>query len=393
MKKKLCLPALGICSALAVWCFTGCGDQTAESQGGDSPNPARAVPGTEILIVADRLNQDMPNAAAWEALSEKCLALAETNPIGFIPEDFRNALGITPEGKMPDLRHMVCAVTLPKTLEAFTQIDRGKCPEGLGVYCFVGNPKINLDAVNTAVEKQFTDNLDDTVKLEKKDSWSVITAVDPDEASTIPFLAWRPIAGGVTLTLCDTRETADRAIGNTEPPAADSPLAKAFQAPSESGPWCRIVVRDVADLLNRYVDSMGRQEIMANAPFLYQVHALTVTSCYLPDGSSQLTVEANTDSASAAMQIRDMLITFKMMLRQEIAPQFSGTPYADLFSKLIDSVNCEAKENVVTLTATLTPDQAEAILDFCVTANQGALATGSSGDPFADDALYFGDYE
>ena len=85
MKKKLCLPALGICSALAVWSFTGCGDQTAESQGGDSPNPAWAVPGTEILIVADRLNQDVPNKAAWEALQKKTQALVETSGIT-IPE-------------------------------------------------------------------------------------------------------------------------------------------------------------------------------------------------------------------------------------------------------------------------------------------------------------------
>ena len=379
MKKKLCLPALGICSALAVWCFTGCGDQTAETQNNtnNNPNPAWAVPGTDILIVADRLTQEVPNQAAWEALQKKYQALAETAGVASFPEELqpllKATLGMTPEGEMPTLRHVTCAMTLPKTVTAFSLFDQDQWPEDLGLYCFVGYPEANLDEVNKAVEK--------------------LLAADPEDAKADPFCGWKSIAGGYTLILCDTQATAESAVGNTETPAADSPLAKAFQAPTEDGPWCKIVVRDVAELMNRYITSpTNRQEVMLNAPFLFQLHAITLTACYTPDGNIQLTLEANTDSEETAVLMRDQFIALKVMARQKIVPQFTGTPYAEPFTQLADSVTCEAKGTTATLTLTVTPAQAEALVDLCV-ANQAALASGPSGDPFADDEPYFGTQE
>lgn len=399
MKKKLCLPALGICSALAVWCFTGCGDQTAETQNNtnNNPNPAWAVPGTDILIVADRLTQEVPNQAAWEALQKKYQALAETAGVASFPEELqpllKATLGMTPEGEMPTLRHVTCAMTLPKTVTAFSLFDQDQWPEDLGLYCFVGYPEANLDEVNKAVEKLLADNPGEGLNLEKNGQWSVLASADPEDAKADPFCGWKSIAGGYTLILCDTQATADRAVDNTEVPAADSPLAKAFQAPSEAGPWCKLIVRDVADLMNRYVTSpTDRQEVMLNAPFLFQTHALTLTVCYNPDGNSRLTIEANADSEKTAGLMRDQLIALKMMARQMMVTQSAGAPDAEPFITLIDSVACEAKGSVATLTVTVTPAQAEALLDLCV-ATQSALASGPSGDPFADDEPYFGTYE
>ncbi len=398
MKKKLCLPALGICSALAVWCFTGCGDQTAETQNNtnNNPNPAWAVPGTEILIVADRLNQDVPNKAAWEALQKKTQALVETSGIT-IPEELqpllKATLGMTPEGKTPNLRHMTCAVTLPKTATAFSLFDQDQWPEDLGLYCFVGYPEANLDEANTAVEKLIADNPGEGLKLEKNGQWSVLASADPETAKADPFCGWKSIAGGYTFIVCDTQATADRAADNTETPAADSALTKAFQAPTETGPWAKIVIRDIADLMNRYITSpTDRQEVMLNAPFLFQIHAISLTTCYNPDGNMQLTLEANTESEETAVLMRDQFIALKVMARQMIVPQFTGTPYAEPFAQLADSVTCEATGTAATLTLTVTPAQAEALVDLCV-AYQGALANGPSGDPFADDEPYFGAQE
>lgn len=399
MKKKLRLPTLGICSALAVWCFTGCGDQTAETQNNtnNNPNPAWAVPGTDILIVADRLTQEVPNQAAWEALQKKYQALAETAGVASFPEELqpllKAAFGMTPEGEMPTLRHVTCAMTLPKTVTAFSLFDQDQWPEDLGLYCFVGYPEANLDEVNKAVEKLLADNPGEGLNLEKNGQWSVLASADPEDAKADPFCGWKSIAGGYTLILCDTQATADRAVDNTEVPAADSPLAKAFQAPSEAGPWTKIVVRDIAELMNRYITSpTDRQEVMLNAPFLFQTHALTFTGCYNSDGNIQLTVEANTDSEETAMLMRDQFIAIKVMAHQMIVPQFTGTPYAEPFAQLADSVTCEAKGSVATLTVTVTPAQAEALVDLCVS-YQGALANGPSGDPFADDEPYFGAQE
>lgn len=399
MKKKLCLPALGICSALAVWCFTGCGDQTAETQNNtnNNPNPAWAVPGTDILIVADRLTQEVPNQAAWEALQKKYQALAETAGVASFPEELqpllKATLGMTPEGEMPTLRHVTCAMTLPKTVTAFSLFDQDQWPEDLGLYCFVGYPEANLDEVNKAVEKLLADNPGEGLNLEKNGQWSVLASADPEDAKADPFCGWKSIAGGYTLILCDTQATADRAVDNTEVPAADSPLAKAFQAPSEAGPWTKIVVRDIAELMNRYITSpTDRQEVMLNVPFLFQMHAISLTTCYNPDGNMQLTLEANTESEETAVLMRDQFIALKVMARQMIVPQFTGTPYAEPFAQLADSVTCEATGTAATLTLTVTPAQAEALVDLCV-AYQGALANGPSGDPFADDEPYFGAQE
>lgn len=399
MKKKLCLPALGICSALAVWCFTGCGDQTAETQNNtnNNPNPAWAVPGTDILIVANRLTQEVPNQAAWEALQKKYQALAETAGVASFPEELqpllKAAFGMTPEGEMPTLRHVTCAMTLPKTVTAFSLFDQDQWPEDLGLYCFVGYPEANLDEVNKAVEKLLADNPGEGLNLEKNGQWSVLASADPEDAKADPFCGWKSIAGGYTLILCDTQATADRAVDNTEVPAADSPLAKAFQAPSEAGPWTKIVVRDIAELMNRYITSpTDRQEVMLNVPFLFQMHAISLTTCYNPDGNMQLTLEANTESEETAVLMRDQFIALKVMARQMIVPQFTGTPYAEPFAQLADSVTCEATGTAATLTLTVTPAQAEALVDLCV-AYQGALANGPSGDPFADDEPYFGAQE
>ena len=398
MKKKLCLPALGICSALAVWCFTGCGDQTAETQNNtnNNPNPAWAVPGTDILIVGDRLNQEIPNQAAWEKLQKKYQAIAKTSG-ATIPEELqpllKAAFGMTPEGEMPNLRHMTCAMTLPKTATAFGLFDQDQCPENLGLYCFIGYPEANLDETNKAVEKLIADAPASEIKLGKDGQWSVLTSADPESAKANPFVGWRSIEGGFTFVVSDTQATAESAVGNTETPAADSPLAKAFQAPTEVGPWCKIVVRDVAELMNRYITSpTNRQEVMLNAPFLFQLHAIALTACYTPDGNIQLTLEANTDSEETAVLMRDQFIALKVMARQKIVPQFTGTPYAEPFAQLADSVTCEAKGTTATLTLTVTPVQAEALVDLCVS-YQGALANGPSGDPFADDEPYFGAQE
>lgn len=398
MKSKLSLPTLGACAALAVWGVVGCSDEPAETQNNtnNNPNPAWAVPGTEILIVADRLNQDVPNKAAWEALQKKTQALVETSGIT-IPEELqpllKAAFGMTPEGKTPNLRHMTCAVTLPKTVTAFSLLDQAQWPADLGLYSFIGNPEANLDEANKAVEKLIADNLSNEIKLEKDGQWTVLTAVDPESAGADPFVGWKSIEGGFTFVVSDTQATADRAVGNTEAPAADSPLSKAFQAPSEAGPWSKIVVRDVADLLNRYITSpTDRQEVMLNVPFLFQMHAISLTTCYNPDGNMQLTLEANTESEETAVLMRDQFIALKMMARQMMVTQSAGAPDAEPFITLIDSVACEAKGSVATLTVTVTPAQAEALLDLCV-ATQSALASGPSGDPFADDEPYFGAQE
>mgnify|MGYP001777075240 CR=1 FL=1 len=394
MKKKLCLPTLSACAALAVWGVVGCSDEPAETQNNtnNNPNPAWAVPGTEILIVEDRLNQDVPNKAAWEALQKKTQALVETSGIT-IPEELqpllKATLGMTPEGEMPALRHMTCAVTLPDSSEAFN-VTGNACPEGLGIYCFVGYPEANIGEANKAIEKLIADNPWCEVKVGKDGDWNKLESTDSVER---PFIGWRAINGGYTVSFCETKEVADRATNNTEKPAADSALAKAFQAPTETGPWAKIVIRDVADLMNRYITSpTDRQEVMLNAPFLFQMHALTFTGCYNSDGNIQLTVEANTDSEETAMLMRDQFIAIKVMAHQMIVPQFTGTPYAEPFAQLADSVTCEATGTTATLTLTVTPAQAEALVDLCVS-YQGALANGPSGDPFADDEPYFGAQE
>ena len=358
-----------------------------------APNPAWAIPGTEILVVGDRLNQEPPNQQAWDAPQKKWMAAAK-DAGGAVPEAYqpllKAAFGMTPEGEVPDLRAVVCAVTLPQSAEAFTAFTQDIWPKELGFYYFIEHPKVDQAAADALCELAIKDKLNGQGVLKRDGAWSTLVPTDPTEAEGMPLIAWRTIAQGAAFAVCDARATADRAVDNTVVPAAGSPLAEAFRAPSAKGPWWRIVVRDVAGLATRYVSTPeGLQQLRLKAPLLLQVRTLTVTACYRPDGT-QLTVEAATDSPTDAALVRDQLTMFKVLARQMIVPKFYGTPDADLFAALIDGAVCEAKGNAATLTVTLTPTQAEAFIDLLI-ATQAALAGGASGDPFEDDTPYIGD--
>lgn len=359
-----------------------------------APAPTQAIPGTDLLFVADRLDADIPNQARWDAIEEKYADLFDAN-LDDVPDDLlpllKAAFGMTPEGEVPDLRAVVCAVTLPQSAEAFTAFTQDIWPKELGFYYFIEHPKVDQAAADALCELAIKDKLYGQAVLKRDGAWSRLVPTDPTEAEGVPLIAWRTIAQGAALAVCDARATADRAVDNTVVPAAGSPLAEAFRAPAAKGPWGRIVVRDVAGLARRYVSTPeGLQQLRLKAPLLLQVRTLVVTSCYLPDGAQQLTVEAATDSPTDAALVRDQLTLFKVLARQMIVPQFYGTPNADLFAAFIDGAVCEAKGNAATLTVTLTPTQAEAFIDLLI-ANRAALVGDASGDPFEDDTPYIGD--
>ena len=359
-----------------------------------APNPAWAIPDTEILLVADRMNQEAPNQQAWDAPQKKWMAAVKDSG-GAVPEAYQllleAAFGMTPEGEVPDLRAMVFAVTLPQSAEAFSSFTQDVWPKELGVYYFIEHPKVDQAAADALCELAIKDKLNGQAVLKRDGAWSTLVPTDPTEAEGMPLIAWRTIAQGAAFAVCDARATADRAVDNTVVPAAGSPLAEAFRAPAAKGPWSRIVVRDVAGLAKRYVSTPeGLQQLRLKAPLLLQVRTLTVTACYRPDGTKQLTVEAATDSPTDAALVRDQLTMFKVLARQMIVPQFYGTPNADLFAAFIDGAVCEAKGNAATLTVTLTPTQAEAFIDLLI-ANRAILVGDASGDPFEDDTPYIGD--
>ena len=68
-----------------------------------APNPAWAIPGTEILAVGDRLNQEPPNQQAWDAHQKKWMS-AVKDAGGAVPEAYqpllKAAFGMTPEGEV-----------------------------------------------------------------------------------------------------------------------------------------------------------------------------------------------------------------------------------------------------------------------------------------------------
>lgn len=354
-----------------------------------SPSPTRAVPETDLLILGDRLNTDIPNQARWESVQAKYESLfgVEQAPI---PAEFRPllkaALGMTPDGKIKDVQSLVISITLPKTLEAFDLLDQDQWPDNLGIYCFVEYPEVNLTGVNASINQLLADNPDSGAKLTQNGRWTALTPTDPLEAAGMPLIAWSPIDRGFAVVLCKNYADANRVAGNQTAPATGSTLADAFKAPSAQGPWGRVVIRDLSGLLDRYLtDPMERQEIMEIMPFILQMHGVVASLFYREDGTLQLAITTTTNSAAEALQAHDMLITLKVMIRQGIVPQFYGTPYADLFAGIIDSARCEAEGNAATLTLSLTPDQAEALLDFA--------AAIQAAPPAEDDEIPFEVYE
>ena len=223
---------------------------------------------------------------------------------------------------------------------------------------------MNLTNVNTSISRLLAENPDSGAKLTQNGSWTALSPTDPAEAAGMPLIAWSPIDRGFAAVFCKDYAKADQAVNNAIAPAPGSPLAGAFKAPSAQGPWGRFVIRDLSELLDRYVtDPEDRREMMETLPSLFQVHGLSVTTFYRADGTLQLEIAANTNSAAEALQTRDQLIMLKVLLRQIIVPLFYDMPHADLFAELFDSARCEAKGNVATLTVTVTPEQAEALLE------------------------------
>lgn len=354
-----------------------------------APSPTHAIPETDILLIGDRLNADIPNQARWERFQKRYENLYGTDQAAFLA-DFhpilKAAFGMTPEGRVEDVESVAVSITLPKTLTAFESLDQNQWPDDLGLYSFVENPKADLTGVNTAFAQLLAENPDSGAKLTQNGRWTALSPTDPAEAAGMPLIAWSPIARGFAFVLCKDYAAADRAANNSVVPAPGSLLAKAFKAPSAQGPWGRFVIRDLSDLLDRYVtDPAERQEVMATMPFIFQTHGLIASLFYRADGTLQLEVKAITNSAAEALQARDMLVTIKVMIRQGVVPQFYGTPYADLFSGIIDSARCEAEGNAATLTLSLTPDQAEALLDF--------IAVIQSAPTEEEAELPFDDYE
>ncbi len=332
-----------------------------------SPSPTRTIPETDILLIGDRMDADIPNQARWERLQETYQSLfddghasipAELHPI------LKAAFGMTPEGRVEDVESVAVSITLPKTLTVFESLDQNQWPDDLGLYCFVENPKADLTGVNTAFAQLLAENPDSGAKLTQNGRWTALSPTDPAEAAGMPLIAWGPIARGFAFVLCKDYAKADQAVNNAIAPAPGTPLAEAFKAPSAQGPWGCFVIRDLSELLDRYVtDPEDRREMMESLPALFLVHGLSITTFYRADGTLQLEIAANTNSAAEALQTRDQLIMLKVLLRQIIVPLFYDMPHADLFAELFDSARCEAKGNVATLTVTVTPEQAEALLE------------------------------
>lgn len=354
-----------------------------------SPSPTRAIPEADFLLLCDRMDAELPNQARWERFQKRYENLYGTDQAAFLADFhpiFKAAFGMTPEGRVEDVESVAVSITLPKTLTAFESLDQDQWPDDLGLYSFVENPKADLTGVNTAFAQLLAENPDSGAKLTQNGRWTALSPTDPAEAAGMPLIAWSPIARGFAFVLCKDYAAADRAANNSVVPAPGSLLAKAFKAPSAQGPWGRFVIRDLSELLDRYVtDPAERQEVMATMPFIFQTHGLIASLFYRADGTLQLEVKAITNSAAEALQARDMLITIKVMIRQGVVPQFYGTHYADLFSGIIDSARCKAEGNAATLTLSLTPDQAEALLDF--------IAVIQSAPTEEEAELPFDDYE
>lgn len=355
-----------------------------------APNPLRVLPESDILVVLDRTDTLAAAIDVWrDAYAQSGLGTDTQDTLfgGDVNEAMRLVLGISEDGKTMSAKSAVCALTLPEGSLANLGDADAKCPEGFGWYAAVENPKVNLAALDALTKKKLDK---DTETFALDGAWRTLKAKDA-AAADAAFIGWRPIDEGLAFAVCADRAAADAAFANAAAPTGR--LADALKAPNVQGPWARLVVADVQAILEGLCDTPeARQRLALQAPGLDKLRAATLTASCTPDGTFRFGVVLEAADAEAAQLLRDQLIALKTLYGQMMLPMLTGLPDSKA-ADLVRRVAVGTAGASATLNFTLTPAEAIAAAKELQAARQKAkpALSGTSGDPFEDDTLHFGD--
>lgn len=353
-----------------------------------APNPLRVLPKTEILALFDRTDDLAAALKVWRDAYEQ--AGLDCDADDRLVDDCTDEVmalvfGLSEDGKTMSAKSITCVLTLPEDRAALISFGKEgtKCPKGFGWYVAVENPKVDLAALEALSRKRL--KVDEKALVMDGEWLTIQSPADPS------FVGWRAIDEGLGFAICEDRAEADAAFAN--PTAPSGLLAEALKAPNTQGPWARIVFPDVQALVDCFIQTPeDRQQLAIQAPGLDQLRTATLTASCTPDGTFRFGVVLEAADAEAAQRLRDQLIALKTLYGQMMLPMLTGLPDSKA-ADLVRRVAVGTAGASATLDFTLTPAEAIAAAKELQAARQKAkpALSGTSGDPFEDDTLHFGD--
>lgn len=260
--------------------------------------------------------------------------------------------GLSEDGKQMTLKSLAMGVTLPLSEE---QMENAK------VVLILENPAFKMEAFDAVVKvllDKKQEGQESKAEVVKQGDWSLLQDAEEGKQGDA-VLCYKPCAQGVVFVLAKELALVEAWLAGPKL-AADAPVAAPFavvKKPSD----CAYAVKDVAELLNRYMtDAETRKQVELQAPWLFKTHRVMISGS-LEGVNGVAKVAATTDSAEVAGQLKSALDMYRMMAAQMILPAVFQKPDAALSTWLMKSVTLEAVGAEVQLKAVFEPKTVNAI--------------------------------
>jgi hypothetical protein len=255
-----------------------------------------------------------------------------------------------------------------------------KCTQSYVTF-ILENPKADLTKLEAAIKQCIANNTENEsqVILVREKEWLVFSRKEPKEKDS--FTAICQVPEGYLLTIQPSMERAETVrTGAVKPIAAGNPLMMAF-APKGEGVdgCCTYMIKDLSELLNRYMDADDLAQLKVSYPPAPQTQAI-ILSTATRGTTTEFKIAINTETEAAAQQTMEAFLGYKM-LAQMMGPSMLGNPNSKLVA-FIAGISCKVEGKTVIISCSITPEVILPIVAEFQEMQKQAAATFSS---FADD--------
>lgn len=264
--------------------------------------------------------------------------------------------GCSEDGKQMTLESIAFGANFPK---ADTEVEREK----VHLMAIFENPTFQIEVFDQALQAliKAKGDQDKKVSVVKVGEWRQLK----EEGSEDEFaFCYKPCAQGLMMVLAKTVAEAEQWLAGAKL-TADAPAAAPFAVVKKPAD-CAYALKDMAELLNRYVtDPEIRKQVELQAPWIFKTHRVMLSGS-LEGGSGVAKIAAATDSAEVAGQLKNSLEMYRMMAAQMILPAVFQKPDAALCTWLTKSVTVETVGAEAQLKVVFEPKAVAAIAKECL---------------------------
>lgn len=221
---------------------------------------------------------------------------------------------------------------------------------------FAETRDITADKITAALKKADAAS-DEKISLTERDGWTLIAS--PGEEK--PTLAYRSEGTLIMLATPDATAAADALYAGTGSALAkDSPLTTAFVLPKggDAVSTTRFVLADVGGLVKRFVKPEDMTAVTGVVPELPALSVVTLSGTVNRDAVCPMDLTVKAADSATATALRDRLIGLKMMALMGLSQSF---PPESALTALLQSIRVDSREEVASLSLTVTPDICEAL--------------------------------